>query len=238
MPNIKVPEQLYEKIKELAEKEGKAMWEVIQAALDKMEVGDIQLNLPKPKFIRLHYPAWCILGHHKIDPQKYKEKYGRDPYALWFPGLNGVICIDCLVKHVFTEEVQVKTLAKLEVEIRKLKAIKRQLNKEVEELAVKYSFAELLAGLREIIDGLDARMKTLSDLAMEFAFCKDDPKCEEKKKELRELKAYLEEVKRKLEKLEVPESWIKKGLEKMGIVVKVPRRRERIWEESRSGFWR
>jgi len=35
MPNIKVPEQLYEKIKELAEKEGKAMWEIIQNALDR-----------------------------------------------------------------------------------------------------------------------------------------------------------------------------------------------------------
>jgi len=237
MPNIKVPEQLYEKIKELAEKDNKAMWEVIQVALDKMEVGDIQLNLPKPKFIRLHYPAWCILGHHKIEPQKYKEKYGRDPYALWFPGLNGVICIDCLVKHVFTEEVQAKTLAKLEVEIRKLRAIKQQLNKDVEELAIKYSFSELLVGLREIIDDLDARLKTLNDLAVEYAFCKDDPSCEEKKRELNELKAGLEEIKKKLEKLEMPKSWIKKGLEKMGIAVKVPKR-EKAWEGSGRGFWR
>lgn len=237
MPNIKVPEELYSKIKERAEKENKAMWEVIQATLDKMEVGDIQINLPKPKFIRLHYPAWCILGHHKIDPQKYKEKYGRDPYALWFPGLNGVICIDCLIKHVFTEETQAKTLAKLEVEIRKLRAIKKQLNKDVEELAIKYSFSELLVGLREIIDDLDARLKTLNDLAIEYAFCKDDPSCEEKKRELNELKAELEEMKKKLEKLEMPKSWIKKGLEKMGIVVKVPRRKKE-WGVSGRGFWR
>jgi len=237
LPNIKVPEELYSKIKERAEKENKAMWEVIQATLDKMEVGDIQINLPKPKFIRLHYPAWCILGHHKIDPQKYKEKYGRDPYALWFPGLNGVICIDCLIKHVFTEETQAKTLAKLEVEIRKLRAIKKQLNKDVEELAIKYSFSELLVGLREIIDDLDARLKTLNDLAIEYAFCKDDPSCEEKKRELNELKAELEEMKKKLEKLEMPKSWIKKGLEKMGIVVKVPRRKKE-WGVSGRGFWR
>ena len=237
MPNIKVPEELYSKIKELAEKEGKAMWEVIQVALDKMEVGDIQLNLPKPKFIRLQYPAWCVLGNHKVDPQKYKEKTGRDLYALWFPGLNGIVCLDCLIRHVFTEEAQAKTLAKLEVEIRKLRAIKKQLNKEVEELAIKYSFSELLVGLREIIDDLDARLKTLNDLAVEYAFCKDDPSCEEKKRELNELKTGLEEIKKKLEKLEMPKSWIKKGLEKMGIAVKVPRREHR-WEGSERGYWR
>lgn len=235
MPNIKVPEELYERIKQLAEKDNKAMWEVIQAALDKMEVGDIQINLPKPKFIRLQYSAWCVLGNHKVDPQRYKEKTGRDLYALWFPGLNGVVCLDCLIKHVFTEETQAKTLAKLEVEIRKLRAIKRELNKEVEELAIKYSFAELLAGLREIIDDLDARLKTINDLIIEYAFCNDES-CEEKKKELRELKEVLEEVKRKLEKIELSRSWIKKGLEKIG-KVKIPRR-EKAWEERERGYWR
>jgi len=224
MPNIKVPEELYSKIKELADKEGRAMWEIIQNALDKLEVGDIQINIPKPRFIRLQFPAWCVLGNHKVDPERYKEKTGRDLYALWFPGLNGVVCLDCLIKHVFTEEQQAKTLARLEVEIRKLRAIKRELNKQVEELAVKYSFAQLLTALREIIDALEDRASKLDRLTLDYAFCKDDQACEEKRKELRELKQLLSSVIERLERIEMPESWIQKGLEKMGIV-----RRER-WE--------
>jgi len=216
MPNIKVPEQLYEKIKELAEKEGKAMWEVIQNALDKMEVGDIQLNLPKPKFIRLQYPAWCVIGNHKVDPQKYKEKTGRDLYALWFPGLNGVVCIDCLIRHVFTEETQAKTLAKLEVEIRKLRAIKRQLNKEIEELAIKYSFAELLAKLSKVVDSIEDQLTRLDYLLGGYV-------SGEKREEVLELKKQLEEIAEQLRRMEMPESWLKKGLEKMGII-KIKRR--------------
>ena len=216
MPNIKVPEQLYEKIKELAEKEGKAMWEVIQNALDKLEVGDIQLNLPKPKFIRLQYPAWCILGHHKIDPGKFREKYGREPYALWFPGLNGVICVDCLVKHVFTDEVQAKTLAKLEVEIRKMRAIKRQLNKEIEELSIKYSFAELLSKLSKVVDAIDEEITRLDYLLGGYV-------SGEKREEVSEIKKQLGEISEQLKRLEMPESWLKKGLEKMGII-KIKRR--------------
>ena len=213
------------------------MWEVIQVALDKMEVGDIQLNLPKPRFIRLQYPAWCVLGNHKVDPQKYKEKTGRDLYALWFPGLNGVVCLDCLIKHVFTEEAQAKTLAKLEVEIRKLRAIKKQLNKEVEELVIKYSFAELLSGLREVIDVVDEKIAAIDDIALKYVTCKDPNECDEKKREIYALKQQVSMLLEKLEKLEMPESWIQKGLEKMGIV-KIARRRERSWEGSWRGSWR
>jgi len=213
------------------------MWEIIQNALDKMEVGDIQLNLPKPRFIRLHYPAWCVLGNHKVDPQKYKEKTGRDLYALWFPGLNGVVCLDCLIKHVFTEETQAKTLAKLEVEIRKMRAIKRELNKEIEELAIKYSFMDLLSKLGDIVSELEDKVGSLSDLAMSYTLCKEESECEEKKKMIRDLMNYLEEVKAKLEKFEMPESWVKKILEKTGIV-KIARRRERSWEGSWRGSWR
>jgi len=209
------------------------MWEIIQNALDKMEVGDIQLNLPKSRFIRLQYPAWCVLGNHKVDPQKYKEKTGRDLYALWFPGLNGVVCLDCLIKHVFTEETQAKTLAKLEVEIRKMRAIKRELNKEIEELAIKYSFMDLLSKLGDIVSELEDKVGSLSDLAMSYTLCKEESECEEKKKMIRDLMNYLEEVKAKLEKFEMPESWVKKILEKTGIV-KIARRRERSWE----GSWR
>jgi len=230
LPSVKVPDELYEKLKDYAEKENKAMWEIVKDALDRLEVGDVQINLPKPKFIRLQFPAWCILGNHKVDPQKYKEQRGRDLYALWFPGLNGVICIDCLIKHVFTQEQQAKTLARLEVEIRKLRAIKRQLNKEVEELAAKYAYAEVMMGLREIIDSIDARMKTLSDAITELAFCKGEQECDEKRRELKELKRYLKEVKEKLEKLEIPESWAKK--------VAKPRKGEEVWVESRRGFWK
>jgi len=235
MPNIKVPDELYEKIKKQADEQGKPMWEIIQNAIDRLEIGDVQLNLPKPKFIRLQYPAWCVIGNHKVDPEKYKAKTGRDLYALWFPKLNGVVCLDCLIKHVFTQEQQAKTLARLEVEIRKLRAIKRQLNKEVEELAVKYSFSELLVGLKEIIDALEDRVKSLNNLIMDYAFSTVEGS-EEKKKELKELKALLEDLMKKLEELEMPETW-KKELEKMGIVVKVPRR-ERVWEGSGRGFWR
>jgi len=213
------------------------MWEIIQNALDKMEVGDIQLNLPKPRFIRLQYPAWCVLGNHKVDPQKYKEKTGRDLYALWFPGLNGVVCLDCLIKHVFTEETQAKTLAKLEVEIRKMRAIKRELNKEIEELAIKYSFMDLLSKLGDIVSELEDKVGSLSDLAMSYTLCKEESECEEKKKMIRDLMNYLEEVKAKLEKFEMPESWVKKILEKTGIV-KIARRRERSWEGSWRGSWR
>ena len=98
---IYLGEEVAEKIKKKAEEQGKAMWEIINDAIEKLEVGDIQIELPKPKFIRLQYPAWCIIGNHKIEPQKYRERHGRDPYALWFPKLNGVVCIDCLIKHVF-----------------------------------------------------------------------------------------------------------------------------------------
>jgi len=218
MPTIKVPDELYEKIKSLAEKEGKAMWEIIQSAIDRLEVGDIQINLPKPKFIRLQYPAWCILGNHKVDPQKYRERMGRDLYALWFPGLNGVVCVDCLIKHVFTEEDRAKTLAKLEVEIRKMRAIKRELNKEIEELSIKYSFTELLTKLSDLINELESKIGTLSDLAMSYTLCKEESECEEKKKVIRDLMNYLEEVKAKLERFEMPESWVKKILEQTGIV--------------------
>ncbi|RLC36759.1 hypothetical protein DRH29_03905 [candidate division Kazan bacterium] len=216
MPNIKVPEELYEKIKKMAEEQGKAMWEVIQVALDKMEVGNIQINLPKPKFIRLQYPAWCVLGNHKVDPQKYKEKTGRDLYALWFPGLNGVVCIDCLIRHVFTEDTQAKTLAKLEVEIRKLRAIKRQLNKEIEELSIKYSFAELLSKLSKVVDAIDEEITRLDYLLGGYV-------SGEKREEVSEIKKQLGEISEQLKRLEMPESWLKKGLEKMGII-KIKRR--------------
>ena len=236
MPNIKVPEELYNRIKQQAEEQGKAMWEVIQAAMDKMEVGDIQINLPKPKFIRLQYPAWCVLGNHKVDPQKYKEKTGRDLYALWFPGLNGVVCLDCLIKHVFTEEQQAKTLAKLEVEIRKMRAIKRQLNKEIEELAIKYSFAEMLSGLREAIDVVGEKIAALDDIALKYVTCKDPNECDEKKREIYVLKQQVSRLLEKLEKFEMPESWVQKGLEKMGIL-KIEKRRSRWGERSRE-YWR
>jgi len=233
MPNIKVPEQLYEKIKKMADEQGKAMWEVIQAAFDKMEVGDIQINLPKPKFIRLQYPAWCVIGNHKVDPERYKEQSGRDLYALWFPGLNGVVCIDCLIKHVFTQEQQAKTLARLEVEIRKLRAIKRQLNKEVEELAVRYSFAEILAGLRDAIATIEDKTKALDDLAEELAFCRGEEVCDAKLRELQATRETLEQIKAKLEKLDMPDSWARKMLEQLG----VSRGSDR-WAGRRSGYWR
>lgn len=216
---IKVPNELYEKIKELANKENKPMWEIIKNAIDRIEVGDIQINLPKPKFINLKYPTWCVLGNHKLDPQKYREERGRELYALWFPGINGVVCIDCLIKHVFTQETQAKTLAKLEVEVRKLKAIKNELSKEVEELAIKYSFSELLMGVKEVIEAIDSKLRILNSI-IHYYLSENGVNEEQKLKDLKELKASLEDIKKKLEKLEMPSSWLKKGIEKMSMVVK------------------
>jgi len=72
-------------------------------------------------------------------------------------------------------------------------------------------------------------------LIMDYAFSTVEGS-EEKKKELKELKALLEEVLKKLEKLEMPETWIKKGIEK--VKATVPPRRKKEWEESWSGYWR
>ncbi|CCG27842.1 hypothetical putative RHH DNA-binding protein [Alphaspiravirus yamagawaense] len=209
---VKVPDELYEKLKEMADSQGKAIHEVISGLLERIEVGEVQIKLPKPKFIPLRYPAYCVLGNHKIDPEEYRKNTGRIPYALWFPELGGVICIDCLIKEVFTKEEQAKVLTKLEVEIRKLRAIKRQLNKEVEELAMQYSVAEIFARLDSIINEINEALKLVRSLE-DYIWCKEE-ECEEKKKVVLEAMEKIDGIKEQLEKLELPESWAKKLIKK------------------------
>ena len=154
--NVKVPSPLYEKLKELA-KDEKPLWKVIDECLERVTIGDVQIYLPEPEFIRLRYPAWCVLGNHKIDPTQSNGPIT----ALRLPRLNGVVCIDCLVKSVFTEEKQAKTLAMLEVEIRKLKAIKQQLSKEVSRLVSEYAFHEQMHAIKSMINKLEDAIFTI-----------------------------------------------------------------------------
>ena len=209
MKTVKVPDDLYEKLKELAG-EDKPIHEVIRTAIEKMEVGDVQIQLPKPKFIQLRYPAWCVLGNHKIDPEEYRKVKGRYPWALWFPELGGVICLDCLIREVFTKEQQAKTLAKLEVEIRKLRAIRNELNREVNDLSAKVSILETISQLSDIIHDLRGLASDIEQAVQNALWGKEER--DEAIEKIRELIQAIREIAKRLESLQLPSKWVEKAL--------------------------
>jgi len=200
---IKVPDDLYDKLKEKADQEGKAIWEIIQESFETREEGLHEIKFPKPKFIVIQYPTQCIMCGKRLDPKKYEEETGKKLFGLWFPGTNAIVCLDCLIAKGFVENEQRKMIAKLEVEIRRLKAIKRELNEEINKYAMKISFYDLIEKYDTILDLIREAVIKIDNI---------NPASDE----VLELKNTLYGLMRKIEELEYPSKWVEKLFKRRG----------------------
>ena len=145
---IRLDDKLYEKLEKYAQEHGLSRVKVIEYALELLfnpiseaqEAKEVTL-----KEIIVKYKTKCIKCNRVIDVGEI---------AYW--GKNyGVLCYDCYLKaNQKAMGADAKKLVKLYKEIRKLKIIKSELQKEVDLLADKLNIYEFL-------DELDSRLKNI-----------------------------------------------------------------------------
>jgi len=145
---LRLDDKLYEKLEKYAQEHGLSRVKVIEYALELLfnpvdsaeDVKEVTL-----KEIIVKYKTKCIKCNRVIDVGEI---------AYW--GKNyGVLCYDCYLKaNQKAMGADAKKLVKLYKEIRKLKIIKSELQKEVDLLADKLNVYELL-------DELDKRLKNI-----------------------------------------------------------------------------
>ena len=213
MKTIKVPDDVHEKLIKLSEEKKKTIGEVIKELLDKEQSGNIQIEIPRLKLIRLKYPTKCIFC---------KKELEENDLGFWSKGMTGVICVHCVVKESFGVDKQLKQIAKYEVEIRRIKAIKRELNKQIEELASQYVIYEASEKIYELSKTIEEKIGELEKMVFDYLSATKDEKSVRKIEELIES---LKAIQDKLEKCTIPTSWAK------NFTKKLMKKRETEWVE-------
>lgn len=152
---IRLDEKLYEKLEKYAQEHGMSRVQVIVYALELLfnplseakEVREVTL-----KEIITKYPSKCSVCNRQIQVGEI---------AYW--GKGGVIvCYDCFIKqNQKALGADAKKLVKLYKEIRKLKIIKSELQKEVDLLADKLNVYELLDELNNRLKNTETKIEAI-----------------------------------------------------------------------------
>lgn len=150
---LRLDDEILRKIDEYAEKHGMSRTKVILEALQLLfnpvsEAKDIkEVSL---KEIIVKYPTTCFKCGRRIEAGEI---------GFWAKGL-GVLCYDCYVKaNQRVMGFDAKKLVKLYREIRKLKVIKSELQKEVDLLADKLNVYELLDELSSRLRSVEGKLE-------------------------------------------------------------------------------
>jgi len=152
---LRLDDKLYEKLEKYAQEHGLSRVKVIEYALELLfnpvnsaeDVKEVTL-----KEIIVKYKTKCIKCNRVIDVGEI---------AYW--GKNyGVLCYDCYLKaNQKAMGADAKKLVKLYKEIRKLKIIKSELQKEVDLLADKLNVYELLDELNSRLKNIEAKIEAI-----------------------------------------------------------------------------
>ena len=152
---IRLDDEIYKKLEEYAQEHGLSRVKVIEYALQLLfnplsEAKDVkEVSL---KEIVVKYPAKCSVCGRRIEIGEI---------AYW--GRGGIIvCYDCFIKqNQKALGLDAKKLVKLYREIRKLKVIKSELEKEVNYLADKLNVYELLDDLNTRLKNVESKLEAI-----------------------------------------------------------------------------
>ena len=152
---IRLDDEIYKKLEEYASRHGMSRAQVIVEALNNLfnpianakDVKEVSL-----KEIVVKYKTTCVKCGRVIDVGEI---------AYWGRGV-GVVCYDCYVKaNQKITGFDAKKLVKLYREIRKLKVIKSELEKEVNYLADKLNVYELLDDLNTRLKNVESKLEAI-----------------------------------------------------------------------------
>ena len=150
---IRLDDEIYKKLEEYASRHGMSRAQVIVEALNNLfnpianakDVKEVSL-----KEIVVKYKTTCVKCGRVIDVGEI---------AYWGRGV-GVVCYDCYVKaNQKITGFDAKKLVKMYREIRKLKVIKSELQKEVDLLADKLNVYELLDELSSRLRSVEGKLE-------------------------------------------------------------------------------
>ena len=176
---IKLDAELYDKLKEKADKKGLSMKDYLLPVLEalvKKESVDFIKKPPKTAVISLKYPTRCLRCGRELKETEL---------AYWVEGV-GVYCLDCYYSHFD------KSLAKMYLRKRELERVIKELKKQADSLADFIIEHRKLSELKRVYDEGIKAVQTLRWLVSRF---KEDTELINK---LLEVEAELREIKSKL----------------------------------------
>jgi len=229
MPSLfikNIPEDLYKKLEEMANATGRSKQDIIIEALQLRIYGQ-QVNTDsemaeysEPKLTILKFPARCVRCGNPLSAgeeawlAKVKYKDGTERWVAWH--------FSCLMTD--------KQLAKIYLEIRKLKRVRDVLRKEVEELAdtaieaeARKKVMDVVTEVEKVLQNTEKRLYEITDISRLVSRAKDEDLAkivEEMRKSGEGILNELVELRKKLD--EVVTNLIKPK-------VKVRKRVEEVW---------
>jgi len=141
---VRISEELYEKVRQIAEKQGRTIKEVVEEAIKAFILGIEQVDKPiksvTGKIIPLQYDAKCRICGRQI-------KAGELAYWAKYTYTDGtsksyVICLDCYYKDTALAEQYLRK-KKLEAVVRGLQKKADELVEQVEKLQAQYDLQQL-----------------------------------------------------------------------------------------------
>ena len=197
----KIPKDLHEKLLEIANNTNDSIKGIVVKAIENYIKGVVMVTdrIVKVKPIIPQFRTRCLLCNNVIDPNEYKSNQLK---AVWIQGF-GCICNDCIIKLIaqrLSDKDYAKDLLKYEVEIRRLRKLRTDLNKEVNELAKRYYILSNGVRVHEKIDQV---------IDMIYDYLRIVETSNVQKEALKKITIQLTEIRDELKKIEVPESWLK-----------------------------
>jgi Ribbon-helix-helix protein, copG family. len=144
---VKISEEVYAKVKEIAEKSGKSIREIIEEAINIYLLGK---SKAVSKDIVKHRQSWIVARHEdECEVCKRKVEAGTRVYWMFFEYSDGkkhsiVICPDCYYSQVDV------ALAKRYLKVKELEATIRGLKKEADRLAEEVRLLEQRANILKL----------------------------------------------------------------------------------------
>jgi len=199
-----VDNEVYEKLREEAEKKNTSVKELISEILKQYFTRGFDLeSVAKTKIITVKIPTICIVCKRRI----------HNETGLWIKGV-GVICKHCLLQHVkdkMTQRDYSKLMLKLEVELERLKALKSELQKEVKSLIRKYYILSQM----DIIERINEQIQEITSLLRYLGFSgEENTKLYD---QLSRIADNLDALRVEVTKRVIPKEWIKKTMKEVGL---------------------